>query len=88
MKVMCIGGAYYGDRGPRIKFGQVLRIKSLVEDMGDLMYEFKEHPNWAYQASGFIPVSSKCEVKILRRRREKSVFKRLVTQLSLALKLL
>lgn len=85
---MCIADAYVGDRGPRVQFGQVLRVKNILEDRGEVLYEFREHPSWGYTASGFVRLSRICGVKILCRAKKKSLLKRLTNQLTLAFKFL
>lgn len=89
MKVICIASHHTGDKGPVLQFGQVLRVRSTMEDAGTLYYEFKEIPNWAYSVEGFLPISGRCEVKMLARRRKKaSLLRRLATQLTIGFKLL
>jgi hypothetical protein len=89
MRVICLAGYYTGDDGPRIPFGKVLRVKYTVEDRGELMYEFKEYPEWGFSACAFAPLSGIDEVKILRMRKgekKKSLVSRISTQLVLAFK--
>lgn len=84
---MCIGTHFQG-YGPAIEFGEVLRVKSTVEDAGVLYYEFAGRPNWAYEVCGFLPISRRCEVKMLAKRKKKSLLQRLAKQLSFGFKLL
>jgi len=85
MKVICIADHFEG-MGPRFRFGDVLRVKQQFED-GELMYEFKEAPFWAYSACGFFPLSNICGVKVLTKKK-KGILRRMATQLTLAFKLL